>query len=207
MKKEYESTIAEIIKKNPATISQLVNIEQIKFILDNLADTLHLPGDVVELACNIGTTAVFIRRLLNATNAVKIYHVYDSFEGLPAPAEIDGELCKQGDMKKEQVEFEQTFFSANLDCPIIHKGWFAEIPDVDYPDKICFAFFDGDFYSSITDSFNKVYDKMVPGGIILIHDYEGEQLPGVKVACDDFLKDKPEKVCDIFWGIAKLIKE
>jgi len=29
----------------------------------------------------------------------------------------------------------------------------------------------------------------------------------VKVACDDFLRDKPEKVCEVYRGIAKIIKE
>ena len=196
----------KIIEEHPETISTLVNIDQMRYILDNLFKAVQLPGDVVELACNIGTTALYIRRMLNVVAPEKVYHVYDSFEGLPAPAEIDGDLCKQGDMKKEQHEFEQTFKNAGLECPVIHKGWFSEIPDHEYPDKICFAFFDGDFYSSIMDSFFKVYHKMTPGGIILVHDYEGEMLPGVKVACDDFLRDKPEKVSDIFWGIAKIIK-
>lgn len=199
--------VEKIIKEHPDTISSLVNIEQMKFILDNLSDALNLTGDVVELACNIGTTSLYIRRLLNAERSKKIFHVYDSFEGLPAPEPIDGILCKKGDMRKEQHEFERTFFNAGLDCPIVHKGWFAEIPDHEYPSEICFAFLDGDFYSSITDSFNKIYDKVVPGGVILVHDYEGEMLPGCKAACDDFLSDKSETVSEIFWGIAKIIKD
>jgi len=198
--------IYKIINENQKTISPLVNIPQVMYILDNLIETLTLTGDVVELACNIGTTSLYIRRLLNAVNSDKTFHVYDSFQGLPEPLEIDGDLCKQGDMKKEQHEFEQSFVDAGLECPVVNKGWFCDIPDDQYPEKICFAFFDGDFYSSIIDSFYKVYDKMVPGGIILIHDYAGEMLPGVKFACDDFLKDKPEKVIDLFWGIAKIIK-
>lgn len=199
--------VNDIITEHPETISPLVGISQMRYILDNLYSVKDIPGDVVELACNIGTTALYIRRLLNMIESNKIYHVYYSFEGLPEPEEVDGDLCKKGDMRQEQSAFEQSFIDAKLRLPIIHKGWFAEIPDEDYPDKISFAFFDGDFYSSILDSFCKVYDKMSHGGIILIHDYEGAQLPGVKKACDWFLKDKPETVSDIFWGIAKIIKD
>lgn len=199
--------VDKIIEEHPETISTLVNIDQMRYILDNLFKAVQLPGDVVELACNIGTTALYIRRMLNVVAPDKTYHVYDSFEGLPAPAEIDGDLCKQGDMRKEQSDFEKTFLDANLLCPVIHKGWFSEIPDQEYPDKICFAFFDGDFYSSIMGSFFKVYHKMTPGGIIIVHDYEGAMLPGVKVACDDFLRDKPEKVNEVYYGMAKIIKE
>lgn len=199
--------VYEIIEQHPETISPLVGISQMRYILDNLYSVKDIPGDVVELACNIGTTALYIRRLLDMINSEKTYHVYDSFEGLPEPAEIDGDLCKKGDMQRDKEEIINSFLVADLEIPVIHKGWFAEIPDNEYPEKICFAFFDGDFYSSILDSFCKVYHKMTPGGIILIHDYEGAQLPGVKKACDYFLKDKPEKVSDIFWGIAKIVKE
>lgn len=199
--------VEKIIKEHPETISTLVNIDQMRYILDNLFSVIKLPGDVVELACNIGTTALYIRRMLNVFNTDKKYHVYDSFQGLPEPLDVDGELCKAGDMKKEQSDFEQTFIDHGLECPIIHKGWFSEISDNEYPDKICFAFFDGDFYSSILDSFFKVYHKMSKGGIIIVHDYEGAMLPGVKAACDYFLKDKPEKVSDVFYGMAKIVKE
>lgn len=199
--------VEKIIEQHPETISTLVNIEQMRYILDGLYSVKDIPGDVVELACNIGTTALYIRRLLNMLESDKIYHVYDSFEGLPEPEEIDGDRCKKGDMQKDQSDFEKSFIDAGLKLPVIHKGWFAEIPDNEYPDKICFAFFDGDFYSSILDSFCKVYHKMSKGGVIIVHDYEGAQLPGVKVACDYFLKDKPEKVSDVFYGMAKIIKE
>lgn len=199
--------VHKIIEQHPETISTLVNIDQMRYILDNLYAVRGIQGDVVELACNIGTTALYIRRLLNMIGSDKVYHVYDSFEGLPEPDEVDGNLCKRGDMRKEQTDFEMTFQNAVLECPIVHKGWFAEIPDNEYPDKICFAFFDGDFYSSILDSFFKVYHKMSKGGVIIVHDYEGAELPGVKKACDYFLKDKPEKVREVYRGMAKIVKE
>lgn len=81
-----------------------------------------------------------------------------------------------------------------VELPIIHSGWFKDIPDNEYPEKICFAFFDGDFYSSIIDSFNKVYDKCVKDAIIVIDDCGDNTLVGVENACIDFLKDKPEKI-------------
>ena len=49
--------------------------------------------------------------------------------------------------------------------------------------------------------------SMQKGGIIIVHDYEGADLPGVKKACEYFLADKPEKVCEVFRGMAKIVKE
>ena len=201
--------VNKIITEHPQTISTLVNIDQMRYILNNLFAAAQLPGDVVELGCNVGTTALYIRRLLDLVETGKEFHVYDSFEGLPDAIEHDGNppRLNRGSLKKEQSAFEKSFFDAGLELPVIHKGFFADIPDNEYPDKICFAFFDGDLYTSILDSFDKVYPKMSTGGIIIVHDYEGADLPGVKKACDYFLKDKPEKVSDVFYGMAKIVKE
>ena len=60
---------------------------------------------------------------------------------------------------------------------------------------------DGDFYSSIIESLTYVYPKLSKGAIVVIDDYCDPEihnvnniLPGVKKACDEFFKDKKEKV-------------
>ena len=49
------------------------------------------------------------------------------------------------------------------------------------------------FVRSIIDSFNKVYAKLSKGARVVIDDYAWECTPGVKKACEDFLRDKPER--------------
>lgn len=204
----YNKVIKKIMSKDPNPISGMVNFNQIKYILFNLSKCVELEGDVVELGCNVGTTTLYLRRFLEEINSKKEIHVFDSFEGLPEKSIDDMDTTySKGSCKIPKDHFEYYFNLNKLKLPIINVGWFAEIPDDKYPEKICFAFFDGDFYSSIIDSFNKVYSKMVPGGIVLIHDYEYSPLPGVKKACEDFLADKPEDI--IYEGncVAKLIKQ
>jgi O-methyltransferase len=124
----------------------------------------------------------------------KRYHVYDSFEGLPEKHEHDGksDTYGKGDCRSSEDEFVEHFISRRIAIPERHKGWFAQIPDEEYPDQICFAFLDSDFYTSITDSWNKIYHKLSPGAVVCVHDYGWEKLPGVYIACDKFLIDKPE---------------
>lgn len=38
----------------------------------------------------------------------------------------------------------------------------------EYPNPICFAFFDSDFYNSIIDSFNKTWNKIPYNGRIVV---------------------------------------
>jgi O-methyltransferase len=187
-------------------ISGMMTYSQIYGVLDNLKKVLdkNIDGDVVELGCNVGTTSIFIRKLLDKYNSKKKYHVYDSWEGIPELNNFEKKHAKnhstlqrqfrKGDCKITKNSFINTFTNRNLELPIINSGWFKDIPDNKYPNKICFAFFDGDTYTSIIDSLNKVYHKVQKGGIIIIDDCGWDVLPGVELACNDFLKDKPEKL-------------
>tara|TARA_R110001632_G_C11226938_1_gene406149 strand:+ start:50 stop:808 length:759 start_codon:yes stop_codon:yes gene_type:complete len=174
---------------------------QIYGVIHHLEEVLknNIEGDIVELGCNVGTTSLFIKRCLEKHKSNKNFHVYDSWEGLPEKLDsdfslIEGKNFNKGDCKIPREIFVQTFQRSNLSLPEIHSGWFKEIDDSEYPDKICFAFLDGDFYSSIIDSLEKIYHKMTKGGIIIIDDCGWNALPGCKKAVEDFLKDKPEKL-------------
>jgi hypothetical protein len=39
-----------------------------------------------------------------------------------------------------------------------------------------------------------VYPRLTRGGTIAVHDYGWSRTPGVKTACNRFLRDKPETV-------------
>ena len=191
--------IKNMINNNPP-ISGMMMKHQIYGVIYYLDKVLkdNIDGDIVELGCNIGTTSVYIRAWLNMNNSSKLYHVYDSWKGLPKKLECDKGLKDvqffEGDCKTSKQQFINVFNQKKLALPIIHSGWFKEIPDNQYPDKICFAFLDGDFYTSIIDSLNKIYHKMVKGGIIIIDDCGWQALPGCKKAVEDFLQNKREKL-------------
>lgn len=198
MKKLYASIIDQLLTDFPLPNEAMMHSGFYKLFLTNLEEVIDLPGDVVELGCNMGVTSLYIRRYLDAIHSRKKIHVYDSFMGLPPPSSMDippiWNVIRQGTYCVDRNSLITLFRNAKLELPIINEGWFSEIPDNKYPNEICFAFFDGDLYGSIMDSFNKVYHKMVIGGKILVHDYEGNPgLPGVKMACDNFLKNKPHR--------------
>ena len=52
--------------------------------------------------------------------------------------------------------------------------------------------FPGHPVPQITDSFEAIYHKVSPGGMIVVDDCGWDVLPGVQRACDDFLRDKAE---------------
>lgn len=73
-----------------------------------------------------------------------------------------------------------------MQLPIIHKAWFEQLTPEDLPDEICFAFLDGDFYSSIQASLNAITPRLVKNAVIVIDDYQSEALPGARKAADEW---------------------
>ncbi|MDX9702309.1 MAG: TylF/MycF/NovP-related O-methyltransferase [Candidatus Auribacterota bacterium] len=205
------SFIDNLLERFPRITTNITEY-QLKFVMECLAITIkeNVPGDIVELGCHEGTTSLFIRRVLDHYKSDKEFYVYDSFEGLPKKSEHDQGTTSlqryEGELKTEQEVLTGNFEKAGLKLPVITKGWFADIPDEKYPKKISFAFFDGDFYSSIIDSFAKTYDKLSPNAIVCVHDYNYVCLPGVRKACMDYLADRPEAVFGCR-GVGYMVKE
>lgn len=168
----------------------------------------EVEGDLVEVGCNEGQSSILIRTVMNDFKSQKAFHVYDSFSGLPDTRTEDGTSYKAGDLAVSEAVFRKNFADRGLSVPIIHKGWFSDTLTTGLPDRICFAYLDGDLYDSIMVSLEHTYPRLSKGAICLIDDYcdtavdphGWNQLPGVKKACDAFLADKPEKVCYLYSG-------
>lgn len=167
-------------------------------------------GDIVEFGCYAGTTSLFIRRLLDQRDESgnRSFHVYDSFEGLPGKSEQDtspaGTQFQKGKLSVSKKELLHQFRAANLQPPIVHKGWFSQLSAADVPAHIAFAFLDGDFYHSILDPLKLIWPRMAKGGVVLVDDYGREALPGPKRAVHDFFQNKPQPQIRITHDIAIL---
>lgn len=116
--------------------------------------------------------------------------IYDSFEGLPEKSEVDesvlGLAFRGGELAVTKREVKERFLRAGLPVPVIKKGWFADLTEADLPERIAFAFLDGDFYESIRDSLRLVVPRMALGGVVVVHDYSNPALPGVRKAVDEW---------------------
>ena len=169
-----------------------------KEILKIARESLALPGDFVELGCYAGDTSLLFAELLREAGSDKKLWIYDSFEGLPAKTTEDesaaGENFQEGVLAVTKREVKLRFLRAGLPVPIIKKAWFKDLTAADLPETIALAFLDGDLYQSIKESLALVEDKMAEGGVIVVHDYNNPELPGVTKAVDEWLIKKPFKL-------------
>lgn len=190
---------AALLSKYPI-ISDQIQRPALAVVLGQLEKTLQagVGGAVVEFGCYIGTTSLFIRRLLDARQDDRDFHVYDSFAGLPSKsaqdASVAGDEFRAGELSVSKKQFLHEFQKSHLQPPVVHKAWFDDLTADDLPDSIAFAFLDGDFYASILTSLKLVVPRLRPGGCIAIDDYRRDKLPGVERAVHDYYQGRPPQI-------------
>lgn len=194
----------------PVHTGGMTSLEQRINMFHLLSATLfyEIPGDVVELGCHSGQSAVVFQKIIQHYGKSRVLHVYDSFEGLPEVKPEDGHSrFHKGGMATTQETLYSNFERLGLKPPIIHQGWFDKTLPTQLPEQIAFAHLDGDLYDSIRVSLEYVYPKLSKGGVCLVDDYTDTAVfdslnlfPGVKRACDEFLIDKPEKIAILYGG-------
>lgn len=179
-------------KKQPVVVSQVSSAET-AILISLLQQVLakNTAGDVVELGCYKGDTSILFQRELQRTG--KNLWLYDSFAGLPEKTREDnsaaGDQFKTGELFVTKREVTEKFKRQSLPLPKIKKAFFEDLDPInDFPEKICFAFLDGDLYTSIKTSLLLVQNKMQSESVIIIHDYNNPELPGSARAVDEWLK-------------------
>lgn len=168
-----------------------------------------ISGDWTEFGCYMGATSVLFGGLLRAQNSDKKLYLYDSFAGLPDKTSEDsssaGDAFKAGELFVTKREVLDRFRRQNLSLPIIKKAFFSDLdPSRDVPEKISFAFLDGDLYSSIKTSLTLTAPRLNRQGIIVIHDYNNPSLPGSARAVDEFLRTHKNFRLRVFRSLAVL---
>jgi hypothetical protein len=153
--------------------------------LDNITHCLdivrtdNVPGDLIETGVWRGGASILMRGYLAAweMNDRKLW-VADSFEGLPAPSlpqdqGWDFSASKEPILAIPLEEVQENFRRYNLldDQVQFLKGWFCHTLPVAPIDKLAILRLDGDLYESTMDGLNALYDKVSPGGFIIVDDY------------------------------------
>ena len=83
---------------------------------------------------------------------------------------------------KRLMEHEVGYDPAHL---VYHKGWFQDTLPVAEIDRIAVLRLDGDWYASTKVCLEHLYDKVVPGGFVIIDDYGCYD--GCRKAVDEFI--------------------
>jgi O-methyltransferase len=139
--------------------------------------TAGVPGDFIETGVWRGGACIMMRAVLKTFGDLdRRVWVADSFRGLPPPclpqdAESGFHLSPQLAIPLEQVQ--QNFAKYGLldDQVQFLQGWFSETLPTAPIDKLALLRLDGDMYASTMDGLTHLYDKVSPGGFIIVDDF------------------------------------
>lgn len=159
-------------------------------ICKTVEDCNDKEGVFVEVGVHEGRTAQIIKKYANPNKEIMLF---DTFEGLVyCNARLDGWYLVDGMISSEYESVRKIF--ENDKNVKLYKGVFPDSGrEVLQGKKISFVHLDVDTYQSTYDSLVFLYDKIEPGGVIIIHDYTNNpHTPGVKKAVDLFFKGKQD---------------
>lgn len=181
-----------------------------------------IKGQIVELGCLSGRTAVVMGKTIEDAQSNKDLYLYDSFQGLPQPTKEDfGTPVDPAAFRTTEEEVRSHFKEMGVPMPFIIPGWFKDTLPTRLPLDIAFVHLDVDFYEPIKEALEAIYPRLSRGAIVVIDDYHDASLaapiksaydgnpyqraiapvplmqnhfPGVQQGVEEFLADKSEAV-------------
>jgi len=166
------------------------------------AERSGMDGIFVEAGCALGGSAIV---LAAAKHPERSLHVYDVFGMIPPPSDRDGADVQaryqtilggqsEGIGGNRYYGYETDLMGivtenfARFDLPVernnvcLIKGLFQDTMRLERP--VALAHIDGDWYDSVTTCLTRIAPMLVPGGVMVIDDYDAWS--GCKRAVDDF---------------------
>jgi hypothetical protein len=139
-----------------------------------------VPGDFLEAGVCQGGASILLRALQVAHGQPhRRTWLADSFEGLPVPSHeadehYDFSETQQPWLACSRAAVEDNFRTYDLlsDEVVFLPGWFREtLPDAPVP-ALAILRLDADLYESTRDVLVALYDRVSPGGFVVIDDYD-----------------------------------
>jgi hypothetical protein len=177
-----------------------------KYVVAEFVKSLRsVAGDMAECGVYNGATAYFMAQSTIRTGVRRALHLFDSFEGLSAPATVDGDYWQAGSLAISEDAARATL--AGIDDVVFHRGWiperFREVADKQF----AFVHLDVDLYQPTLDSLAFFYPRTARGGVLICDDYGFTTCPGAKQAVDEFMQTRPEAVIHLPTGQGVIIRE
>jgi O-methyltransferase len=176
------------------TMIGLRRLNQLQIALETIEEE-EIPGNFLEAGVWRGGACIFAAAFLhNKGIENRLVFAADSFEGLPLPDSkypVDaGDIHHAYDFLSVSLDEVKNNFASYLvptERVVFVKGFFSEsLKNLDCG-SLAILRLDGDMYSSTTQALNSLFDRLSPGGFVIVDDWT---LPGARKAVQDFLSER-----------------
>lgn len=164
-----------------------------------------IPGAFVECGVWRGGAAAIMAHVTKRAGTRRKIWLFDSFEGLPEPTTLDGTKAYEyagqragGDLVPiercvaplDDVRKVMRRLAIADEDLVIRQGWFQDTLPAARAEigPVALLRLDGDWYESTRVCLQMLYDSVVPGGYIVLDDYDYWE--GCRRAVDEFLAER-----------------
>jgi O-methyltransferase len=170
----------------PHSLVDPLNLLFLKRVGERL-DRTGVAGDFVEAGVYRGGSAGVLASV--ARGSQRRLWLFDAFAGMPAAGEKDDERSHaiEGQYVGSEAQTRRILADVGMDPARteLRVGWFEDtFPDA-HVEQIALLHVDCDFYDPVKLTLESFYDRVVPGGYVVINDYGSYE--GARVAVDEWL--------------------
>lgn len=191
--------IDHYIAGNAYTMVPRVRLDNIQQCIADVVEQ-GVPGDFIETGVWRGGTTIFMRGMLAALGCTdRRVWVADSFEGLPEPDAEKFPAEAKAHASSTMTDAYQHFAVSRADVEAnfatfglldeqvwFLEGWFKDTLPTAPIERLAVIRLDGDYYESTMDALTNLYDKLSPGGYVVVDDYGEDLWTYCRKAVDDF---------------------
>ncbi|PQJ10750.1 hypothetical protein CJD36_012325 [Flavipsychrobacter stenotrophus] len=159
----------------------------------------NLPGDFVDCGVNTGIFSRAVINYINFNATGKTYYLLDTFSGLDPTYSSEAEMAQE--LNQKYTKYKDTLYDQvkdtfkNFNVNII-KGAVPETLTQVKAQQVAYLSVDMNCVQPEADTLNYFWDKMAPGGIIILDDY-GNVTNEQKKAHDEFARSKGVEVLSL----------
>lgn len=166
-----------------------------------------VPGDLLECGVWRGGAAILMRGILAACDVRdRVVFLADSFAGLPKPEtpqdahlDLSAERRPELAVSVERVRDHFALYDLLDDRVRFLEGWFKDTLPSAPVERIAVLRLDGDLYESTMTALTALYDRVSPGGFVIVDDYGA--LSVCRQAVEEFRAERSidEPIVSIDW--------
>lgn len=206
---KHSAFTGEIVRISDFRERQDIRLAALRLIIDEIKKR-KIPGEMAELGVYQGELA----KEMNALLPEKKLYLFDTFAGFDAK-DIAVEHV-YGSPRAKEKDFSDTSIElvrSQLKYPkqaVFCPGYFPEsLKQLEELPPLALVSLDPDLYAPVYYGLKNFYPRLSPGGVILIHDYNSVQFPGVKKAVEKYCEEEHVFVIPLMdlHGSAVLIKQ
>lgn len=175
----------ELWCRGHATVNagDLVRFYSLFFNIKQIA-TSSVNGDFAELGVYKGNSAAMLAHF--AAKSGRHLYLFDTFSGFDESDLVDLDENRSLQFSDTSLEGVRALVGHRETCTYVEGVFPKSIPPIAEKAAFAFVHIDCDLYKPMRDALDFFYQRLVPGGMIIVHDYSSGEWAGATQALDEF---------------------